>query len=43
MSEAEPAQPENTPAKTAWVRNCTQTTWLHIGDALLVFAPLQRR
>jgi hypothetical protein len=44
MIEAEPAQPDNAPAKTTWVRNCTPDHLrLHVGDALLVFAPLQRR
>jgi hypothetical protein len=44
MTEAKPAQPDNTPAKTTWVRNCTPDHLrLHVGDALLVFAPLQRR
>ena len=44
MAEAEPAQVENAQAKNTWVRNCTPDHLrLHIGDALLVFAPLQRR
>ena len=35
---------DNAPAKTTWVRNCTPDHLrLHVGDALLVFAPLQRR
>lgn len=44
MAEAEPAQSETAQAKTMWVRNCTPDHLrLHVGDALLVFAPLQRR
>ncbi len=44
MAEAASAQSENTQAKTTWVRNCTPDHLrLHVGDALLVFAPLQRR
>lgn len=44
MAEAAPAPSANTQAKTTWVRNCTPDHLrLHVGDALLVFAPLQRR
>jgi len=44
MTEAKHAPPEDAPAKTTWVRNCTPDHLrLHVGDALLVFAPLQRR
>ena len=39
-----PEPPNDASAKTTWVRNCTPDHLrLHVGDALLVFAPLQRR
>jgi hypothetical protein len=44
MAETAPAQAASGQAKTTWVRNCTPDHLrLHVGDALLVFAPLQRR